>query len=1023
MAAEGAAVEEFLTAGQRAVYGRFEGPPSVEDLRRCFLLDDEDRKLVAKRRGDANRLGFALQLTTVRYLGTFLDDPLDVPAVVVDELADQLGIADASQVKAYTERAKTRFEHRWEICEVDGWHGFAEHRQELTRWVDHRAWATGDGPRVAFTGTVGWLRSRQVLLPAVAELERLVSRVVLAANTRFWQTLADQVQPWQGQILQELLVVPPGRRISRLEELRRGPVDRTAKALAGALRRVGQVTEIGLGTVDLSGVPPRRVVDLARVGMRANATHLRRLRPHVKQVATLVATAVELEAKATDNALELFDLIMTSELLAKAERATAAEQAKRYPRVSRDARCLSQAVAVLLESEDWDQDLSVGVLRSMIEAVVPWPVLRAAVDSITAILPPQVDPDSEWRSALSRRYPLARKFLRLLVETVEFGATAQAAPVLEAFKALPDLLDAGATKRVPAGYLDARKVAVDLVPAGWTAQVFPTGRPEGTVDRNGYVFCVLEAFHTRLKRRDIYAVASSRWADPRAQLLAGPDWQAQKETLLDSLQLPDTPHDLLAGYGQVLDEAWRHAADQARTGDLRVDADGRLHAAALQAVPEPASLVDLRQRCQAMMPRVDIADLVLEVMSWHPDFTGAYTHIAGGGTRGMGDLDITLSAILTAQALNIGWKPVISPGVEALTRARISHVYQNYVRAENHARANAPLLAGQAGVPTVALWGGGLVAAVDGTRFVVPVRSVDARANPKYFGRKKGVTYLNMINDQAMELTRIVLSGTPRDSLHSVDLMYRRDGGPRPEILISDTGSYSDMVFGLLQLLGVSYRPELADLPDTRLWRMTPGADYGPVDAASRGRVDVDRIERHWPDLLRVAASVHSGQIAASDAIRMLQHGGNPTQLGLALAHFGRIFKTLHVLAYVDREPYRRDIKRLRNLQEERHGLAKHLFHGRKGELREAYHAGMEDQLGALGLIVNAVTLWNSVYLDLALTQLRQAGHPVLDADVARLHPYWYAHLNVHGHYTFHHPAWTTARRPLRDPDQNDDED
>jgi TnpA family transposase len=154
----------------------------------------------------------------------------------------------------------------------------------------------------------------------------------------------------------------------------------------------------------------------------------------------------------------------------------------------------------------------------------------------------------------------------------------------------------------------------------------------------------------------------------------------------------------------------------------------------------------------------------------------------------------------------------------------------------------------------------------------------------------------------------------------------------------------------------------------------------------------------------------------------MLQHGGNPTQLGLALAHFGRIFKTLHVLSYVDREPYRRDIKRMRNLQEERHGLAKHLFHGRKGELREAYHAGMEDQLGALGLVVNAVTLWNSVYLDLALTRLRESGYPVLDEDVARLHPYWYAHINVHGHYTFQPPTWTSVRRPLRDPDLPDDE-
>ncbi len=178
--------------------------------------------------------------------------------------------------------------------------------------------------------------------------------------------------------------------------------------------------------------------------------------------------------------------------------------------------------------------------------------------------------------------------------------------------------------------------------------------------------------------------------------------------------------------------------------------------------------------------------------------------------------------------------------------------------------------------------------------------------------------------------------------------MYRHDGSLRPEVLFPDTGSYSDMVFGLLKLLDVDYRPGLTDLPDQQLWRTNPSADCGPLDQAARGKIDLSRVKRHWPDIVRVVASVHSGQISASDAMRMLQRGGNPTQLGDALAHFGRIFKTLHVLTYVDREPYRRGIKRMRNLQEERHGLAKHVFHGRKGELREAYHTGMEDQLGAL---------------------------------------------------------------------------
>jgi hypothetical protein len=92
----------------------------------------------------------------------------------------------------------------------------------------------------------------------------------------------------------------------------------------------------------------------------------------------------------------------------------------------------------------------------------------------------------------------------------------------------------------------------------------------------------------------------------------------------------------------------------------------------------------------------------------------------------------------------------------------------------------------------------------------------------------------------------------------------------------------------------------------------------------------------------------------------VLAPGGTPTQLGDALAHYGRIFKTLHVLSYVDDEPYRHEIKGMRNLQEGRHDLARTMFHGRRGELRQGYREGMEEQLGALGLILTTITLWNT---------------------------------------------------------------
>ena len=115
---------EFLSDGQVSTYGRFPSEPSAAEVERFFYLDDADRSLVARRRSDHHRLGFAVQLGTVRAVGRFLEDPLDVPWPAVEFLAGQLRIADASCVKKYVQRPQTPYEHAWEIRDRYGYRSF-----------------------------------------------------------------------------------------------------------------------------------------------------------------------------------------------------------------------------------------------------------------------------------------------------------------------------------------------------------------------------------------------------------------------------------------------------------------------------------------------------------------------------------------------------------------------------------------------------------------------------------------------------------------------------------------------------------------------------------------------------------------------------------------------------------------------------------------------------------------------------------------------------------------------------------
>ncbi|MFE2195523.1 Tn3 family transposase [Streptomyces olivaceus] len=1013
---------EFLTDEQAARYGAFHEVPSRAELERYFFLDDADREAVQAKRRSHNRLGYAVQLTSVRFLGRFMPDPRQVPAEVAEYLAGQLEIEDASCLKLYGERDGTARTHAGEIQEAGGWRDFAEIREELAGWLDARAWTTGDGPKALFDAAAGWLREGRVLLPGVSRLARLVGSVREAANQRLWDTLYGMLGVGQRAVLDSLLTVPSGERVSELDRLRRGPVRVSGPQMKRALERAAEIAALGMGAVDVSGIPPRRLAELSRYGVDGKASLLRR-HSDARRLATLLATTVYLTSRAVDDALDLLEVLIATKLLARAERESAKEKLKTLPRVERASAKLATAFQVVFDTTSEQVDTgeiappkveSLEAMWAAIEQVVPRHELAAAIAALFELTPPlDSDADEAWRAMLVNRFGTVRPFLKLLITVVDFDATPEGEPVLSALLSLPELM--GRKKVGPA------EIDTGLLTGSWRRLVLSAPHLEpGTVDWKAYTFCVLEQLHRMLRSKQVFARNSSKWGDPRAKLLAGEAWQQARPTVLASLNLPGEAGAHLAARAALLDGTYREVA--ARVPDnaqIVFDDDGRLHFAALEPEPEPASLLDLRAAVNAMLPRVDLPEVLLEVMSW----TGAdqaFTSVTGGEAR-LKDLHVTIAGLLVAHGCNVGYTPVMG-GADALKYGRLSHVDQTYLRLATYRAANAALIEHQASIPLAQAWGGGLVASVDGMRFVVPVPSVYARPNPKYFGRRGGTTWLNMINDQAAGLGGRVVAGTPRDSLYVLDVLYDRDGGKRPEMIVTDTASYSDIVFGLLTLAGFAYAPQLADLPDQKMWRIDRTADYGAFQDAARGRVDLARIERHWEDILRIIGSIHTGTVRAYDVIRMLSREGRPTPLGEAIAHYGRIAKTLHILRLADEPGYRRQIKVQANLQEGRHALARKIFHGRAGQLYQRYQDGMEDQIGALGLVLNALVLFTTRYMDAAVTRLRADGFDVRDEDVARLSPFVRHHVNVLGRYSFQLPDLPGGLRPLRDKHATDDE-
>jgi len=367
----------------------------------------------------------------------------------------------------------------------------------------------------------------------------------------------------------------------------------------------------------------------------------------------------------------------------------------------------------------------------------------------------------------------------------------------------------------------------------------------------------------------------------------------------------------------------------------------------------------------------------------------------------MKHVDISILAVLLAEACNIGLSPVAKNSSNSLKYDRLMYVDHQYLRIDTLAAANRRIINAHKKLKSALIWGDGQMASADGIRYVTSQRSLYSRSNPKYFGRGRGITFYNFVSDQYIGFHGMVVAGTLRDSLYLLEGFLNQGSSLEPTQIMTDTAGYSDLVFGLFGLLGFQFSPRIANSQGTKLWRIDSTADYQVLNGVSQNRINLRLIEEHWEDILRVAGSLKSGKVNATELTQALQREGHPTALGKAITEYGKVYKTKHQLRYLSDEIYARQILEQLNKGEARHALCRNIFYGRKGKLYQTYFDGMEEQLNALSLVTNAIIYWNTVYLEKIVTQMQSEGFDCSDDMIGKLSPLMFEHINFVGKYTF----------------------
>jgi TnpA family transposase/DNA-binding MarR family transcriptional regulator len=981
-------------------------PQEIDEntLRKYFTLTEADLAQVELCRGAINRLGFAVQLCTLRWLGYFLREMQGVPEAVIETMARQLGLLPIS-LESYPQHENTEQEHQERVrrhlgfvrCELP-------HRQQLLDYITDLAQRE---PRIHVLrqNALDWLYQRRIVRPGITTLRDILTPAREAGMRSVYTRLAGALSDQQQNRIDVLLAVPTKATTSSdsddaassaprspLEDFKGLPGRESPDALSNLVERM-----LAIQSLDLANHPvlknlhsaTRRV--LAGLGYRYTAWTLRRFGQSkapsdtetgkAKRYAIVLCFLEAALAETIDAIVEMQDKLITrTHNRAKDER-------EALLRTTEQARGRAVAVLENLGSLVLDPAIPSDQLRERIFQYLPNEELTTLVEGCRKL---RVGDDGSHLGFVVKQYPYTRRYSPKMLAHVPFEF--RSAPALG--EAVEYLRRINKEDRL----CPVQDAPLSFVPKRWSKYV--VGKDASAtviVSRPAYELALLTTLNERIKSGDVTLVGSRRWGDFEDYLIPVEQWERERTEHYRVLQLPISADEFVEQLQKRLATVTREVDDRVPQNQwLTIDGERQhFHLAALRGQPASESVSTLKRKIEARLRRIELADLLIDIDS-ETNFLRHFLH--SSETRlSLPERRRNVLAALIATGCNIGsQRMAAASGISLWEIIQVAdwHLTEDALKA-----ASVEIVNFTARLPLSQVYGRTDSCSADGMRFYVPVNLLSAD-----YSHVLGDHGVTMMAHTASNYSRIYQQPIPcrlRESAFVLDGLLEHDTELDPRVCYTDTHGYTEVVMATAALLGYELAPRIKGLRHQTLYKIDRGLTYPYLDPILSGTVKVHLIRDSWDAVVRLVASLKTRIVSPSLMLQRLGSYARQNSMHQALAEIGRVEKTIHILRTLDSEDYRRRMGRELNKGESSHDLSRFLCFGKEGALRGRE---FEDQLhtfSCLALLHNAVVAWNTLQIGSIVDQLRREGENVEEADLALTSPLLRRHLNPFGRYHF----------------------
>jgi len=959
-----------------------------ETLERYFTLSADDLHLVLNARGLAQRLERALMLTWMRVERELTRDVRTLPDAVIAFVAPQLDVTPRI-LSDYVSHQQTR----------------TTAAQDIRAYLGVRAYTGVDGTRlhemlvgkVAQTGNTAalsqaaqdWLVQEQILRPTGEKtIDTLVYSARTHAETLLFAQMAGQLTPDMCTQLDALCQTGEG--VSPLANLIAPPRKTSAAAIVAECARLQAIRTVLGESLRWGAMTMNRLRQWAATVRRLSAQALRRY-PDEKRYTYLLAFLVVRSEEITNIIVDMFDQLV-GRIFERRDEEVEQTKVSRVRFLQSSAKHMRKVSEIVVSETIPDAAVRTALLRYLPRD--EWAEQRTLYDTFDR---GEVD---VLFSRLTRRYKHLREFAPTVLETLSFASPRARNPLLDGLESVATLgAKRGRALPVPA------TTTTDFVPARWKPAV--TG--EDGINRPAWELTLMHEVRDALRSGDLTVGGSRRYAAWDTDLYTRDAWAARRASWFAETGLPEEGVAFVALLKADLHAVTQEVAQAFPThgATARIEHD-HLVVTPLDAVPVPPEVVHARTALSQALPRTGLPDLLQEVDRW-TGFSDAFFHLGSHRTpsdQQVREMRPALYAAILAEATNLGLAAMAQ--ASGISVGHLQRAVDWYLREETLREAIIRLIQYHRSLPLTAKFGLGTTSSSDGIRFGVAPSALGGRHLPRYFGLRRGVSLVSHVSDQGSQFWIDVVNCQMRESTYVLDGLVYQDTLPIKEHY-TDTGGFTELVFGCFELLGFRFAPRLKDLPDQVLYRMDRTTDYGVLTPVLRQNVREQLISDHWDDMNRVAASFKDGVATPSVVIAKLQAMQRLNPLQAAIQELGRVGKTRHILRFAIDEAYQRRILVGLNKGERVNGLARVSFFGQQGRFMQPEYEGQLNRATALSLLINAIVVWNTRYYDAVGAHM--GGFT--DAIWSHISPVSWEHILFVGNYSFEELRLSGELRPL----------